>query len=349
MKYDLVVIGAGPAGSVTAKTVALAGYDVLVLERDDSCRSPCAGYVSSTINVELPGTSSIQSKVSRMRTYFPDQSFHDFPINGFVADRSAFDMVLVSMAETAGAQVRWNSPLLDLTPNGVKFRGGKADATIIVGADGVFSRTASLLGLKRQRVAVCAQYHLKGIEPLAGTSEIFFDADYAPGGYVWIYPTGEDSAKVGLGITEAGSKSPHQYLDAFIDESPLAERLDGSKTEYITGALPIGGLRDRLCFNNVLLVGDSAGMADPVTGAGINSAMLAAEVAGNTIITALETDDLTILGQYETKVRRLLARPLERSLGKRKQLDGCCNSNELLQQHLPEMWVTFSDYWKHGV
>ncbi|MDF1557786.1 MAG: NAD(P)/FAD-dependent oxidoreductase [ANME-2 cluster archaeon] len=346
MKYDLVVVGAGPAGSVTAEIVAQAGYEVLVLERDASCNSPCAGYVSSTINIELPQTFGIQSKVTRMRTYFPDLSFHDFPINGFVADRPAFDMVLALRAESAGARVLWNSPLLDVTPDGVRFRGGEANTKIIVGADGVFSRTASLLGLEKQRVAVCAQYHLKGIEPLPVTSEIFFNADHAPGGYVWIYPTGEDSAKVGLGITQAGSRSPHQYLDAFIAESPLAKRLDGSKTEYITGALPIGGLRDRLCFNNVLLVGDSAGMADPVTGAGINSAMLAGEVAGNTIIAALENDDMAILREYETKVRRLLARPLDRSKGKRGKLDEYGNSNELLQKYLPDVWVTFSKYWK---
>lgn len=348
MKYDLIVVGAGPAGSVTAETVAKAGYDVLVLERDSSCRSPCAGYVSSTINVNagMPDSPGIQSKIMRMRTYFPDLSFHDFPLNGFVVDRPAFDMAVAAKAESAGAKVKWSTPMKDFTQHGVKFRGGEADAQIIVGADGVFSRTASLLGLERQRVAVCAQYHLKGIEPLAGTSEIFFDADYAPGGYVWIYPTGEDSARVGLGITEAGTRSPHQYLDSFIGESPLAERLDGSKTEYVTGALPIGGLRNRLCFNNVLLVGDSAGMADPVTGAGINSAMLAAEAAGNTILNALENDDLAVLGQYEVKVRRLLGRSIERSLLKRTGLDGCFTSNELLHHQLPELWVTFREYWK---
>ncbi|MCK4937862.1 MAG: NAD(P)/FAD-dependent oxidoreductase [Methanosarcinales archaeon] len=346
MKYDLIVVGAGPAGSITAKTVAQAGYDVLVLERDAFCRSPCAGYVSSTINIELPETSSIQSQISRMRTYFPDMSFHDFPINGFVADRPAFDMMLVSIAESAGAQVEWKSPLLDLTPDGVSFRGGEASATIIVGADGVFSKTASLMGLDKQKVAVCAQYHLKGVDPLPGTSEIFFNADYAPGGYVWIYPTGKDSARVGLGITEVGSRSPHQYLDAFIDESPLVLRMNGQKTEYVTGALPIGGLRDRLCFDNILLVGDSAGMADPVTGAGINSAILASEAAGNTIIAALEKNDLTLLAQYETKVKRLLARTLGRSLGKRRNLDKYGTSNEFLQQNLPEMWVTFKEYWQ---
>lgn len=345
MKYDLIVVGAGPAGSTAADTVARAGYDVLVLERDPVCKSPCAGYISSTINVEFPGNSALQ-KIIRMRTYLPDLSFHDFPLNGFVVDRSLFDMGMASRAADAGARFIWKSPLMDITPAGVKFRGGEAYGKIIVGADGVFSKTAALLGEERQRIAVCAQYHLTGIEPILNTSEIIFDADYAPGGYVWIYPTGVDSAKVGLGVTlQAASKSPHQYLDAFIQESRFSHRLKGQSTEYITGALPIGGLREKLCYGNILLAGDSAGMADPITGAGINSAILAGQMAGSTIISALELDDITILKQYGTKINRLLARPLKRSVEKRQKLDECCTSNRLLQERLPGLWVTFRQYW----
>ncbi|MEA1906440.1 MAG: hypothetical protein U9N12_05730 [Euryarchaeota archaeon] len=93
------------------------------------------------------------------------------------------------------------------------------------------------MGEDRQRAAFCAQYHLRGIEPLPepDACEIFFDADYAPGGYAWIYPTGHNSAKVGLGITDAGCRSPHKYPDAlgmtwrFID----AGRIDG----YYSAAL----------------------------------------------------------------------------------------------------------------
>ena len=347
MNYDLIVSGAGPAGSVTAAAVAQAGYRVLVLEKDSSCRSPCAGYIGSTINIELPRCCTIQSKIRKMRTYFPDLSFHDFRLNGFVVDRSSFDMALAMKAEESGAQIRWQSPLIDLTGECVRFRGGEAFGTIIVGADGVFSRVASLLGEDRQRAAFCAQHHLRGIEPLPepDTCEIFFDADYAPGGYVWIYPTGHNSAKVGLGTTVAGSLPPHEYLDAFLKRGPLAKRLRGERTEYTAGALPIDGLRKKLCYGNVLLVGDSSGMADPVTGAGINNAMLAGEIAGKTIINALENDDITLLGQYETRVGRLLGRPLKRSLEKREKLDRYCASNELLQRHLPEVWVTFEEYW----
>ncbi len=344
--YDVVVTGAGPAGSVTAATIAQTGYKVLILEKNHACRSPCAGYITNTINIELPDNTVIQSRITKMRTYLPDLSFHDFQLNGFVVDRPSFDSALAAKAKESGAEIKWNSPLIDLInskrfpfmgASGVIFRGGKANGKIIVGADGVFSKTASLLGEKQQKIAICAQYHMKGIKPLSNTAEIFFNLDYAPGGYAWIYPTGEDSAKVGLGLT--GSKSPYVYLNAFIRESCAANRLDGQIKEYITGALPIGGLREKLCSGNVLLVGDSAGMADPITGAGINNAMLAGEIAGRTIISALENEDLTILSQYKTRIDRLLGAPLKRSFEKRKKLNTCYD-NKILQQHLPELWGT---------
>ncbi len=334
--YDVIVAGAGPAGSITAAIVAKAGYRVLVLEKNSTCRSPCAGYISRTINFELPDC-IVQSEITGMRTYLPDLSFHDFPLNGVVADRPSFDAALATKAKESGAEIRWSSPLSEFIPGGVTFSGGKAYGKIIVGADGVFSKTASLLGLERQRTAFCAQYHLTGIKPLHNTAEIFFNSDYAPGGYVWIYPTGEDSAKVGVGITN--SKSQRKYLDAFINE-----RFKGKKTEYITGALPVSGLREKLVFGNVLLVGDSAGMADPVTGAGINNAMLAGEIAGRAMIRALENDDLTMLADYEKGIKRLLGKPLARALEKKKRLDACVN-NEKLQERLPELWVTFRQYW----
>ena len=342
MEYDVIVIGAGPAGSVTAAFVARAGYRVLVLEKNNSCRSPCAGYISNNINMEIPDANVVQSRISKMRTYFPDLSYHDFELNGFVVDRSSFDMELARKAIDDGAMIRWGSPLQELVPGGVKFCDDMAHGKIIVGADGVFSKTASLSGINKQRIAVCAQYHLKGIKPLSHICEIFFNQEFAPGGYVWIYPTGKDSAKVGVGVTQG---YPREYLEKFISSTPFSERLDGRKTEYVAGALPIGGLREKLCLGNVLLVGDSAGMADPVTGAGINNAMLAGEIAGRTIVKSLENSDLEILSEYETKIRRLLGKPFARALEKRKMLDVCYASNELLQENLPELWVTFRQYW----
>ncbi len=340
MTHDVIIAGAGPAGSVTAAIVAKAGYHVLVLEKYTTSRSPCAGYVSRTINIELPEDCVVQSKIVAMRTHFPDMSFHDFRLDGFVLDRPSFDAALAKKAEEEGAELKWDSPLVNLIKDGVEFRGGRACGKVIVGADGVFSTTARLLGMQKQKVAVCAQYHVKGIRTLPETGEIFFDNNYAPGGYAWVYPIGEDSAKIGLGLTRG---NPHEYLDAFIRDRIGNKAIP--KKEYITGALPVGGLREKLVFNNVLLAGDSAGMADPITGAGINNAVLAGEMAGRTIIDALEHDEMALLLNYETRVKKLLGKPLARALEKRKRLEACCD-NELLQEHLPELWVTFRQYWE---
>jgi len=343
--YDVIVIGAGPAGAMTARIVSSAGFRVLLLEKNETCRSPCAGYIGNTINLEPPDDAIIQSGITKMRVYFPDMAFHDFHLNGFVVDRHLFDMELVRRAQASGTQVRWNSPVSGIISGEVKFCNEGFFGRIIVGADGVFSKTASFMGMEKQRFAACAQYLIKGIQPLKQTCEIFFNAEYAPGGYVWIYPTGKNSAKVGVGVT---CPNPRMYLDKFIDffeGCDVSGRLKGTITECITGVLPIGGLREKLISDNILLVGDSAGMADPITGAGIHNAILAGEVAGKTIIQALKKDDIELLSNYETRIRRLLGKPFGRALEKRKKMDACSN-NELLQEHLPELWVTFKGYWK---
>ena len=104
LMHDVIVIGAGPAGSITARTVALAGYDVLILEKNETCRSPCAGYISKTINFDVPDESVLQSNIKKMRTYFPDNSHHDFSLNGFVVERPSFDMSLLSKARESGVR-----------------------------------------------------------------------------------------------------------------------------------------------------------------------------------------------------------------------------------------------------
>jgi digeranylgeranylglycerophospholipid reductase len=72
--------------------------------------------------MDLPDDSVIQSKITKMRTYFPDLSFHDFELNGFVVDRPQFDMSLALEAKASGAEIKWNSPLERIFPDGVKFR-----------------------------------------------------------------------------------------------------------------------------------------------------------------------------------------------------------------------------------
>lgn len=361
MKVDVVIIGAGPAGSSVANSVASKGYKVLVIEKEKTIGcSPCAGYVSNTINLDGKlDVRAIQEKINCMRTYFPSGAYHDFPINGFVVDRQWFDKSLARRASANRAKFLVNASLhslvyghknkgycgVEFKKNGIKF----VEARVIVGADGVFSKTAHFLGLKQKDVLIGAQYELSNLTPIPNTSEIFFDKNYAPGGYVWIYPIGKNGAKIGLGINKSlSAKSAFEYLDQFIEENPLVvDRLkNASQIAKISGAIPSGGILDKTCVENVLLVGDAAGMVDPITGAGISYAILTGEIAGKVISDALKKKDLSLLSQYETKWKKLLERTFTRSLKKRKFANTIYTSNEKLEVYLPRVWVTFKDYFR---
>lgn len=352
--YDVVVIGAGPAGSTVARIAASKGFQVLVLEKEKNIgTSPCAGYISKTINWDFDLREIVQSNISQMRTYFPSGRFQDFPINGVVVDRPAFDRFLAGFASRNGAEFLLNAPLTHLIEGedqytGVKYRDGRAQARVIVGADGVSSTTAKLLGWRPQEVAICSQYLLENVPTIPSTSEIFFDMKYAPGGYAWIYPTGNNSAKVGLGILRRiASKPASDYLDEFIKENLLVcGRLNsGVKKTMLRGSLPISGMRKSLLVKNILLVGDAGGMADPITGAGIGNAILAGEIAGKVISKALEKEDFSLLREYEKGCKRLFQRIFTRGTMKREELN-TYRTNEELEKNLPRLWAAFKEYWE---
>lgn len=347
MNADVVVVGAGPAGSTVAGIASSEGLDVIVLEKESGIgKSPCAGYVSC---MDFPDIENrvIQSKINRMRTYSPSGKYSDFPINGFNVDRSRFDRELASDAARCGAKYYLNSRAVDLIENNVLTKdGGEIEAKVIVGADGVSSTISRLLGF-RNDVVSAVQYDVSDCRIDPEINEIYFDVDYAPGCYIWVFPTGRDSARVGLAVrSHLADKKAIDYLDGFIGEHPIAsEKFRGSSRRgLIAGAIPVGGLHREVCRDNILLVGDAAGMADPVTGAGISYAMTAGRIAARVIVKAIKEDDISLLRRYERGVRRVMDKHYERSLRKRKLLDSLTD-NKSLEENLREVWVTFRDYW----
>ncbi len=351
MKVDVVVVGAGPAGSTVAEVTSSEGLDVIVLEKEPEIgRSPCAGYVSC---MDFPDIKNrvIQSKINRMRTYFPSGKYSDFPINGFNVDRARFDRELASDAARCGARYYLNSRVIDLIQRegfcGVRTRDGREiEAKVIVGADGVSSTISRLLEF-RDEVVNAVQYDVSGCKVDPQINEIYFDVDYAPGCYVWIFPTGRDSARVGLAVrSHLADRRAVDYLNNFIDKHPTASKKfrGSSRRGLIAGAIPVGGLHREVCRENILLVGDAAGMADPVTGAGISYATCAGRIAARVIVKAIKEDDISLLKRYERGVRRVMDKHYERSLSKRKLLDSLTD-NKSLEENLREVWVTFRDYW----
>lgn len=166
---DVLVVGAGPAGTTAARVIAEAGFSVLVVERSTRLgTSPCAGYLHRGPDVEVPDASVLESTIERMRTHLPDGSFHDFLIQGWVVDRGLFDRGLARGALLAGAHIITGAPLKRFDWQGGAVAEAlcgrhRVEARVVVGADGVHSTTAKLLRLPPQPVVWCAQCDLFGV------------------------------------------------------------------------------------------------------------------------------------------------------------------------------------------
>jgi digeranylgeranylglycerophospholipid reductase len=367
MEVDVVVVGAGPAGSSVAKFAGESGLDVLVLERKKKVGfpSPCAGYVSKLVSRYFSvDRGCIQQEVKNMKTYLPSGEVQIAGMQGWIVDRPLFDNSLGAQAADAGAEFMLETKAIGLLKknghvcgviykkNGIKK---EIKSKVVVGADGVFSRVAKWSGLptqKKEDMAICPQYEMTDVELDDPTvAETYFGVDYAPGAYVWVYPTGKNSAKVGLGIKKTlARKKPKEYLDRFIEEHPTAkEKFKNAKVkDSLTGLVPMGGPPQKTYSDGVLLVGDAAGMTDAISGAGIISGILAGKIAAKVLSEAVAEDNISKekLKKYEELWRRVLGSRLERSLGKRKILDKSYSSDAELEKVIPETWITFKEFWK---
>jgi digeranylgeranylglycerophospholipid reductase len=225
-QYDVVVVGAGPGGSVAAQVAAQAGLSVLLLEKRQEIGAPvrCAEGVGHDQLVTFiePDPRWIASEVRRAEiTTLADGVSHTLRLDGglgYVLERRIFDRVLAERAAQAGAQVRVKTAVSGLLLEngrvcGVKIRhadfiagAGELEiaARIVIAADGVeaqVGRWAGLpLGLPLVDTMVCAQYLLAGIDLDPGCNSYSVGYELAPGGYAWVFPKGDGKANVGLGV-----------------------------------------------------------------------------------------------------------------------------------------------------
>lgn len=337
MKYDVVVVGSGPAGSVTARFAAEAGAKVLIIERRAEVGVPvlCGEGISQKVDnfKVLEGTRWMAMKMDGARIFSPNGTIVTLSAEyagsetGYVLYRDIFDQELARGAIRKGAKIMLNTGAVDLLRQNGKIAGVKAqrfdetmdiEADIVVGADGVESRVGHWAGikttLKPYDLETCAQYTLTNIDWPTPYCDFFLGKKIAPGGYVWIFPKGKDVANVGIGILSSMSESGKalQLLDAFIAKYPELKK--GSPVRLLAGADPVGepieSVRDHL-----LLVGDAARQVDPITGGGLMTAIEGGKIAGEVIGKAVETQqfDAQTLSEYETRWKEAFGRKLHRN------------------------------------
>jgi digeranylgeranylglycerophospholipid reductase len=305
-RFDVVVVGAGPAGSLAARFAAEGGARTLLVDQRPELGHPvqCGEFLPSQKELldlfpfpemirgtfDFPAETVLRT-TQTMVCVAPTGRRYPFPLEGLVLARRAFDKALAFRAEGAGAELRYPAGVVRVKGHTVDFASGNSvEARVIVGADGPLSLVARAVGFAPRR----ALYRM-----ITGTSEGSFPPEIdiyfgslAPGGYAWMIPKAED-ANVGLGVTglPRGVRLG-ALLDRFLDAQGIGRA--SARTQWW---VPIGPPPESAVRGHVLMTGDAANLVMATNGGGIPTAMISGRDAG--IAAADFVRDGTPLDSYD--------------------------------------------------
>jgi geranylgeranyl reductase family protein len=304
---QLVVVGAGPAGAVTALFAARSGLDVLLIDkrrfpRDKICGDAIARKSLGVVReLGVDYSDAIREPVSRAVLSSPaghridvDLSTRDEPAPHLVCRREFFDDVLVRAARSR-LDVWEDTSVTDLVRDGSKVRGvvcrrdgvdHEVRAGAVVGADGYNSIVARRLGVYSHdpRWYVATRGYYRGLDVAPQTVEVHFVNETLPG-FLWIFPTGDGIANVGLGLVHSDIKKRRVRLrdvhEAVLSLPRFRARFArASRIGDVHGwNLPTPDFSRTLSGDGFLLAGDAAGLVDPFSGEGIGNAVVSGQVA----------------------------------------------------------------------
>jgi len=308
--YDVVVIGAGPAGSVAARFAAENGAEVLMLERDREPGIPvrCAEGVSHNgiepfIEIDKRW---IAAEIDVAKLNSPDGNYAEMLNNGkgYILERRIFDTALCELACQHGADLLTKADAVDLIYKNEKISGVKymylnkmheVKCNIVIGADGVESRVGRWAGINTavslKDIEPCVQYTVAGLDIRKDMLEMYFGNEVSPGGYLWIFPKSSHTANIGIGI--AGHKTenggPKKYLDKFMQENFPEAKI----TYTMFGGVTVSDTLKEIVKDNIMLVGDAARQVNPLTGGGIVQGMIAGGIAGKVAAEAVKAENFS--------------------------------------------------------
>ncbi len=314
--YDVVISGAGPAGSKCAETLAKAGFEVALIEKDTNWRKPCGGAINARVFRYYPQLRNFDfHKINKMTIFSAD--YHHFgyhwkdPKNYSInVDRLEFDNLLQNFAVDAGAILLDNNISYDFimkenrkigvkakTSSGIKEYKGK----IIVIADGMSSKLAVKSGLKEkwktEEVMLTKCAIMEGENNIDKDTISLFFKSYK--GYGWLFPLGENRFNIGCGTMGEDNLNYNinEIFNEFLNDPNIKKFTPNTDYKKIwIGAYPLPGQgvnENSLYGENIMLIGDVAGCVNPISGEGISPGIASGKIAAETAIKALESEDIS--------------------------------------------------------
>jgi len=309
-RYDVVVVGAGPAGSSTARYAAMGGCSVLMIEKRQEIGSPvrCGEGIARHFleDVKIPFEGKwVAQEVKGAKIISPAGNVlkiderHAGNEVGIVLERDAFDKALAKLAAKAGSEIWVKTTAVGLLRDNGRVTGVRVkrleeefniQAKCVVAADGFESQVGRWAGVKTLMkagdITGTLQYRLTNIDPDPDFPHYceFFLGSVAPAGYIWVFPKDESTANVGLGISLDRLKDKmdlKRYLDAFVEKDPRMKK--AQFLDMVTGGVSTCPPLKETVRDGVALVGDAARHIDPITGGGIGNGCLAGMILGNVL------------------------------------------------------------------
>lgn len=326
MRWDVIVVGGGPAGCSVAEQIARYGFNVLILEENKKIGEPvqCSGLVSPR-TIKLTGYEGlILNEIKGASVHAPSGELIEFVgtrTYALAIDRGAFDRELARRAQEGGADLLVQARVTGFKrSNGgivVEFdRGGKVfteETNLLIGADGVNSLVARWAGLHLpvEKIKMfAAEVELEN--PFSEIVDIFLGHDIAPGWFGWIIPLDKKRARIGTGshlINRPIKENVRRLLEIY------PERFKGMKIVKETGGfVPIGMMKNYTY--NVMLVGDAACQTKPISGGGLYLGLKGAGLCSEVAVDALIQENFSqeFLSRYQAQWNQKMCGEIETAL-----------------------------------
>lgn len=310
LDYDVVVVGAGPAGSSAAFSASKAGLRVALVEKEEviaqtvrtsgvtwmdaieefdipaHCYNPVKNYVFCSPNNEV----SIKSDEPKAAVLDVRKTYRWLAEKARKQDTELFLNTTVTGATRVSGKI-------SLTAVSSKQE-MRFNAKIAIDASGFQSVVGKSLGLVSQwkRFGVGAEYEAQVENSESDTWYLMVGQQYSPAGYAWIFPLGKDIVRIGIGVGKPESLlDPTERLKEIIDKKlgPLAKLGKITPIEFHYGLIPNEGLSRKTVYDNLILVGDSAGQANPLVLEGIRYSIKYGRLAGQVAASAILKNDTT--------------------------------------------------------